>query len=177
MPAVQDEPALGAASEGGVHRTLSSGCVPALSALFSRPRPERRRHPQGARTQFRRCIAADSIVERSGFQCCATRAFRCRDCPAGAAAGVALLRNDGHSGSHRCRPKPAWVLAANDSHVLLAERHHPPRQVPLESFVAASPGKVLSSPDSGSRSRGPDAISATAAATGSSASAGSFRSS
>jgi len=160
MPAVQDEQRSALPPEEGVAQDPVLWVVPALSALFSRPAPN------DAASRKARAHSSDEVslltqlLHAAGFSA-VPRVLSAAGIAQQALPLVALLRNDGHSESH-ADVEAGLVLAANDSHVLLAERHHPPRQVPLESLVPRFTGQVLVVADSAPAVTDPDAISATA---------------
>jgi subfamily B ATP-binding cassette protein HlyB/CyaB len=59
-------------------------------------------------------------------------------------------------------PRVGLLLTANESSVLLAEREHPPRQVPLADFALRYTGSAIAVADAAPAVADPDAIAATA---------------
>lgn len=160
MPAVQDEQRSTLPPEGGVAQDPILWVVPALSAFSSRPAPN------DAAIRKARAHSPDDLslltqlLKAAGFSA-APRTLSAAEIAQQALPLVALLRSDGHSDSDAA-VDAGLVLAANDSHVLLAERHHPPRQVPLESFARRFTGQGLVVADAAPAVADPDAVSATA---------------
>ncbi len=131
--------------------------VPALCALFARAVPSelvlRQARVQGADPvdQLSQMLAA------CGFAV-AVRHVTARGLAQQSFPLAVFLRGDGSDGV----PHTGLLLAAGETTVLLAEREHPPRQVPVEHFASRFTGTALALADAAPAVADPDAIAASA---------------
>ena len=146
--------------EGEFARDPMLWVVPALSALFSRSAPSpgvvRRTRQQSADA----ASLLRQLLDATGFAT-ALRTLDAHELPRQAFPLVVFLRFDADT-PESLDQATGLVLAANPAHVLLAERDHPPREVPFEAFSGRFSGQALSVADAAPAVADPDAISATA---------------
>jgi ATP-binding cassette, subfamily B, bacterial HlyB/CyaB len=100
------------------------------------------------------------LLAAAGFNA-ASRAFAASELGNQSLPLVAFLRSETPA-TTAVALETGLVLAVSESHVLLAERHHPPRQVPIESFTRRFTGQALIVAEAAPSVTDPDAISATA---------------
>ncbi|HQR72551.1 MAG TPA: peptidase domain-containing ABC transporter [Burkholderiaceae bacterium] len=160
MSAENDAQREALAAEGDFAHDPTLWIVPALCALFSRTAPgpavlrRARQHSADASSLLTQLLAATGFAS-------APRALAARDLPRQAFPLVVFLRGDAGA-PDSAHDVSGLVLAADATQVLLAERHHPPRQVPLEVFADRFTGQAIAVADAAPAVTDPDAISATA---------------
>ena len=144
--------------------------VPALCALFARA------VPGGAVLRHARLQADDNAAQLSQLLAAANFVVSQRETSAGALAQHAFPVAVFLYGESRDDARHAGlVLAATETTVLLAEREHPPRQIPLDDFARRFTGQALAIANAAPAVSDPDAIAAPRVSDAS-ASAGSYRS-
>ena len=131
--------------------------VPALCALFARA------VPGGAVLRHARLQADDNAAQLSQLLAAANFVVSTRETSAGALAQLAFpvavfLYGESRDGARHA----GLVLAATETTVLLAEREHPPRQIPLDDFARRFTGQALAIANAAPAVSDPDAIAATA---------------
>jgi subfamily B ATP-binding cassette protein HlyB/CyaB len=160
MPAMQDVQRATLPAAGGFAQDSILWVVPALSALFSRP------PPNDAALRKARAHSSDEfsllahLLGATGFNA-ARRALTATEIAKQALPVIAFLRGEASSGSAGAM-ETGLVLAVDEYFVLLAERQHPPRRVPIKSFAGRFTGQVVITADAAPAVADPDAISATA---------------
>jgi subfamily B ATP-binding cassette protein HlyB/CyaB len=147
-------------SEEDIARDGVLWVVPALCALFARTLPG----PSAIR--LARQHAADpslslfELLTVSGFAAArrevAVRDFHKQPFP------LAVFLWTEHSDRAARRAEAGIVLSVSDSTALLAEREHPPRQVPLDELAQRYTGIAIAVSDAAPAVSDPDAIAATA---------------
>jgi len=141
MPGLQDEQHSALRPEGGFAQHPILWAVPARSALFTLPAPNdvaARKASANGSDDVSLLMQQLGTAGLSAVQ----RMFSAIEIRRQSLPLVAFLRGELHSGSNAA-VEAGLVLAASEFPGLLAERHHPPRQVPMDSFAGRFAGHGL----------------------------------